>query len=247
MGLARDTEVLVIRLHSIAFAPFPAAELLNPRFRKGHAKLRLVVDAGPAPDVPDQALMGRLAAAFPGLARHHCQVGDAVARREPGARGVVLVQDEPTANQAHLLEHLLLEVLCFLDRSPRLSGVTCAYQSPPERNDVFVECEHEDSGILATHLALDAMNAALAGEPLAPRFPDALRCARLLRGPAAGAWPVVRLSRAAHIPRARAEAALEMLAHAAFVEPETYAMNFSGETHYRFVGAGAPGRAGRGR
>jgi len=232
----------VIQLHSIAFASFPVAEPLNPRFRKGHAKLRLVVDASVAPDVPDQALMGRLTAAFPGLARHHCQVGDAAAARAAGARGVVLVEGEPTANQAHLLEHLLLEMLSFLDRAPRLSGVTCAYQSPPERNDVFVECEQEDSGVLAAHLALDAMNAALAGEPLAPRFPDALRCARLLRGPAAGAWPAARLSRAAHIPRVRAEAALQMLAHAAFVEPETFAMNFSGETHYRFVGAGGLGR-----
>jgi len=236
----------LIQLHSIAFASFPAAEPLNPRFRKGHPKLRLVVDAGASPDVPDQALMGRLTAAFPGLARHHCQVGDALAQRAAGARGVVLVEDESTANQAHLLEHLLLEMLGFLDRAPRLSGVTCAYQSPPERNDIFVECEHQDSGTLAAHLAVVAMNAALAGEPLAPRFPDVLRCARLVRGHAAQPWPAARLGRAAHIPRARAEAALELLAHAEFVERETYAMNFSGETHYRFVGAGGFGRAARG-
>jgi hypothetical protein len=159
----------LIQLHSIAFAPFPVAEPLNPRFRKGHAKLRLVVDTAVAPDVPDQALMGRLTTAFPGLARHHCQVGDAAAARAAGARGVVLVEGEPTANQAHLLEHLLLEMLSFLDRAPRLSGVTCAYQAPPERNDVFVECDNQHSGVLAAHLAIEAMNAALAGEPLAPR------------------------------------------------------------------------------
>lgn len=227
----------MIQLHSIAFAPFPDAEPLNPRFRKGHAKLRLVVDAEPAPDMADRALMSRLAAAFPGMSRHHCQVEAAGGARPANARGVVLIEGETTANQAHLLEHLLLEMLSFMDRAPRLSGVTCAYQSPPERNDIFVECGHEDSGALAAGLAVAAMNAALAGEPLAPRFPDVLHCARLLRRHPARPWPAARLGRAARIPRERAEAALETLALASFVERETYAMNFSGETLYRFVGA----------
>jgi hypothetical protein len=35
--------------------------------------------------------------------------------------------------------------------------------------------------------------------------------------------------------------ALEMLAAAAFVEREAWAMNFSGESHYRFTGAGGRG------
>jgi hypothetical protein len=231
----------VIQLQSIALAPFPAAESLNPRFQPGHAKLRLTVDAEPMLDVPDQALHARLVAAFPGLARHHCQVQDAGSRRDPRARGVVLVDGETTANQAHLLEHLLLEMLSFLDRVPRLSGVTCAYTSPPERSDVFVECADGESGGLAARVAVDAVNAALAGEPLSPLYPDVLRCARLLRRHADHPWPAARLARAARIPRARAEAALEALAHAAFVERESYALNFSGEPHYRFVGAGVTG------
>lgn len=228
----------MIQLHSIAFAPFPAAEALNPRFQAGHAKLRLIVDAEPAPDVPDQALQARLVATFPGLARHHCQVRDVGTPRHARARGVVLVEGETTANQAHLLEHLLLEMLGFLDHVPRLSGVTCAYTSPPERSDIFVECVDRESGGMAAQVAVDTMNAALAGEPLSPLFPDMLQCARLLRRHAAHPWPAARLSRAAHIPRARVEAALEALAHAAFIERESFAMNFSGEPHYRFVGAG---------
>jgi len=81
-----------------------------------------------------------------------------------------------------------------------------------------------------------------AGEPLSPLYPDVLRCARLLRRHADHLWPAARLARAARIPRARAEAALEALAHAAFVERESYALNFSGEPHYRFGGAGVTGR-----
>jgi hypothetical protein len=232
----------VIHLRSIALAPFPGAESLNPRFQAGHTKLRLTVDAEPLPDVPDRALHARLVAAFPGLARHHCQAQDAGPPRDQRARGVVLVEGETTANQAHLLEHLLLEMLSFLDRVPRLSGVTCAYTSPPERSDIFVECADGESGGLAARVAVDAVNAALAGEPLAPLYPDVLRCARLLRRQADQPWPAARLARAARIPRARAEAALEALSHAAFVQRESFAMNFSGEPHYRFVGAGVAGR-----
>ncbi|MGH7731857.1 MAG: hypothetical protein ACRENJ_11480, partial [Candidatus Eiseniibacteriota bacterium] len=162
----------MIQLHSVAFAPFPAAEPLNPRFQKGHAKLRLVVDAEPAEDVPERALMTRLVAAFPGIARHHCHVAEAGGERPAGARGVVLVEGESTANQAHLLEHLLLEMLSFLDHVPRLSGVTCAYTSPPERSDIFVECADGESGSMAAQVAVDAMNAALQGESLSPLYPD---------------------------------------------------------------------------
>ncbi len=233
----------MIQLHSIAFAAFPMAERMNPRFQPGHAKLRLTVDAEPAPDVPDQSLLGRLVASFPGLARHHCQVQDAGVKRSPRARGVVLVEDETTANQAHVLEHLLLEMLSFLDHLPRLSGVTCAYTSPPERSDIFVECADPESGGLAAFIAVKAMNAALAGEPLSPLYPDVLRCARFLRRHTTAAWPAARLGRAARISRDRAEAALGILAHARFVEQESYAMNFSGEPHYRLVGAGRAGRA----
>jgi hypothetical protein len=233
---------VVILIQSMAFAAFAEAEALNPRFRAGHAKLRLTVDAEPLPDLPDQALQARLEGSFPGLARHHCQVQDAAARRPARARGVVLVEGETTANQAHLLEHLLLEMLSSLDHVPRLSGVTCAYTTPPERNDIFVECADRESGELAAHIAVRAMNAVLAGEPPLPLYPDVLRCARLMRRHASHAWPAPRLARAARIPTGRAEAALEVLAHVEFVEREAFAMNFSGEPHYSFVGAGSARR-----
>ena len=83
---------------------------------------------------------------------------------EGHARGVVLlVEDDSQANQAHLLEHLTLEILGAFDHARRLSGVTCAYVTPPERNDVFVECTEPETGGFAAMLAVDAMNTALAG------------------------------------------------------------------------------------
>jgi len=156
---------------------------------------------------------------------------------ERGEAGVVLLDGEPTANQAHLLEHLMLEYLSALDHASRLSGVTCAYESPPERNDVFVECGGTEVGSVAALLAIDTLNAALSDRPLGPLYPDALLGASLLiRGASANRLTPAQLARRAGIPPERAAAALDLLGCAGVAETEKYAMNFSGEPHYRVVG-----------
>jgi hypothetical protein len=229
----------VIQLQSLAFGSFAEAEPLNPRFSAGHPKMRLTVDSESSPSLSERSLLEVLEQAFPGLCGHYCQMSASV-DGEGESTGIVLLQDEPSANQAHLLEHLLLEMLSHVEVHSRLSGVTCAYSSPPDRNDVFVECSDPRAGALVGLLALDAMNAALAGRPIAPLFPDALRCARSLLHPGASrSWAPGDLSRAARVAAGRAATVLERLRELGVVEPETYAMNFSGEPTYRFVGATA--------
>lgn len=231
----------MIQLLWLAFGPFAGVEPLNSRFSPGHRKMRLTVDGEPAAQVADSLLHERLVEAFPGLRRHECRGHADPPAGRATTGGIVLLADEPSANQAHLLEHLLLEMLSFLDRVRHLSGVTCAYTSPPERNDVFVECEDPATAGLAALVGVDAMNAALAGEPLTPLYPDVLRLARALHGEGAGAWPAARLVRTARIPLARVEPAIGVLARTGLLEHEAFTINFSGEPHYRFVGAGRAG------
>ena len=71
-----------------------------------------------------------------------------------------------------------------------------------------------------------------------------LLCARELRTRAAGAWLAAGLARATGLSRGRTAAALGALSRVRVVEEESYAMNFSGEPLYRFVGVGdATGQA----
>ena len=118
-------------------------------------------------------------------------------------------------------------------------------EDPRERSDIFVECERPESGTLAALMGVEAMNCALEGEPLAPRFPDMLACARALRAHAAAPWLATGLAPATGIPKDRATAALEGLSRVHVVREEDYSMNLSGEAIYRFVGSsgalGAPG------
>jgi hypothetical protein len=227
----------VILLQSMAFGAFAEAEPLNPRFSAGHPKMRLTVDSESHPLVPDRSLLDSLIAAFPGLGMHYCQMS-ASANGNGEGKGIMLLEGEASANQAHLFEHLLLEMLSRVVGVSKLSGVTCAYTAPPERNDVFVECMDPGAGALVGLLALDAMNAALAGGPIAPHYDDALLCARPIIRPSANrAWAPGDLSRASRVAVVKAAAVLERFRDMGVVDPESYAMNFSGEPSYRYVGA----------
>ena len=229
----------MIQVHALSFGRFAEIESLNPAFSRDSRKLRVTVDTETVPRVPDQQLFERLAATFPGLRRHQCRAREERAKRPSRDAGILLLESDSSANQAHLLEHLMLEMLGALDSLTRLSGVTCAYESPPERNDVFVECSDPESGGLAALLAVEAMNAALSAEPLAPLYPDIVACTRILRSQPSEPWHAPRLGRRANLPPERAAAALEFLAHAHLARVETYAMNFSGEPHYRLLRTGA--------
>jgi hypothetical protein len=223
----------VIQVVSLGFGRYLVAEPFNPAFRAGHPKMCLTVDVVDGGVATDAALYERLKRAFPGLASHACRAQG----RARSPRGVVLLDGEPAANRAHLLEHLVLEALSFLDGVRRLSGVTCGYETPRERSDIFVECERPESGTLAALMAVEAMNCAVRGEPLAPRFPDMLVCARELRAHAAAPWLAAGLARATGIPKDRASAALEGLSRVDVVREEDYSVNLSGEPIYRFVGS----------
>src|SRR5262249_51149975 len=151
----RVLEREVIHIRSMAFGSFAEIEPLNPAFRAGQLKMRATVDTERVPRLAESGGLAELVGAVPGLAppqgRAGAEDGGVAA---PGTR-ILLVPGDASANQAHVFEHLTLELLGALDdASSRLSGVTCAYTEPPERNDVFVECRDPDDAALAAWLAV---------------------------------------------------------------------------------------------
>jgi hypothetical protein len=224
----------------MSFGTFAEIEPLNPAFHARQQKLRVTVDTERVPRLAEAAVMSELVGAFPGLARHQCRAGaDQGAVPAKGTR-ILLIPGDSAANQAHLYEHVTLELLGAIDEaSSRLSGVTCAYSDPPERNDVFVECRDQDDAALAAWIAAEVMNGVLAGEPAKPLYPDVLHCARLMHDEPTRAWTPRRLAARLTLPVKRAAAALAVLSHAKLIQTEDFSMNFSGEPHYRCIAAGA--------
>ena len=230
-------EIAVIQLQSLAFGPFAEAEPLNPRFVPGHPKLKLTVDADRNPPIDGRRLLEELTAAFPGLSRHQCQVGAGRAGATAEATGIAILDGDPAANEAHLLEHLILEMLSAVGRVPRLSGVTCAYETPVERNDIFVECERMPLGEFVSRLAIRALNATLSGSEIAPLYGDATIAAGVVWDAGAGVrWTPAETARKTGLPPRRAEAALRVLRELDLLEEEELTMNFSGEPVYRPAG-----------
>jgi hypothetical protein len=230
----------------MSFGTFAEIEPLNPAFHARQQKLRVTVDTERMPRLAEAAVVSELVGAFPGLARHQCRAGaDQGAMPAKGTR-ILLIPGDSAANQAHVYEHVTLELLGAIDEaSSRLSGVTCAYSDPPERNDVFVECRDQDDAALAAWIAAEVMNGVLAGEPAKPLYPDVLHCARLMHDEPTRAWTPRRLAARLTLPVKRAAAALTVLSHAKLIQTEDFSMNFSGEPHYRCIAAGARRKAGR--
>lgn len=230
----------MIQIRSMAFGTFVEIEPLNPVFRAQQLKMRVTVDTERRPRLPESEVLSELAGAFPGLTRHQCRAAAGEGAVASAGTRILLIKGDASANQAHVFEHLILEIIGALDdKASKLSGVTCAYTDPPERNDVFVECHDPDDAALAAWIAAEIMNGILAGEPAAPLYPDVLHCARLMHDEPAQAWTPRKLAIRLHIPTRRAAAALGVLSHARLVQAEEFAMNFSGEPHYRCVAAGA--------
>ena len=224
----------MIQLQSLAFGAFAEAEPLNPNFVPGHPKLRLTVDTERVPSVPDRRILQLLVETFPGLSRHRCEIGAGRPGASPDARGIMMLEGEPSANQAHLLEHLLLELLSIIDGRPRLSGVTCAYTEPAERNDVFVECSHERLGEFVSLLAVEILNADLAGETITALYGDVARVAAVVwKGEASRSWTPGEVARRTDLALPRAAAALRALSGMGVLREEEFAMNFSAEPRYR--------------
>lgn len=223
----------MLRLLGIRHDTFAVIERLNPRFVAGALKIRITVETESYPRAPEHVLAGRLLAGFPHLARHECRVGTSGDLAPAPGTNIQLVEDEPSANQAHLLEHLVIDLLSVFEPSVRRSGVTCAWVDPPERNDIFVECREEGVGVAATMLALIAMDSALDDRPLTPLFGDLVRVWAVLAQTDAEPVHPRHVVRRSGLPRHRVEHALALLAHTHLVSEESFALNFSGEAHYR--------------
>lgn len=223
----------MLRLLGMGHGTYAAIDSLNPRFTAGAPKLCVAVETESKPRAEESELTTRLLAGFPGLAKHECRVtGMGLLLTAPGT-GIQLVPGDASANQAHLLEHVMIDLLAVFEPCVMRSGVTCAWRDPPERNDVFVECRDAQMGAAVATIALLALDAALDGRELTPLYRDIARVwAAMDRGKAQG-WSPARFERESGLPRVRVERALGLLAQSRLLTEEKPALNLSGVPLYR--------------
>ena len=221
----------MIGLVDVNHGTYESIEALNPRFVPGSLKMRVTVDTEHEPRASDEQVLMRLVAAFPGLLRHECRSDGNGKSWSAGETPIRLLRAEPSANQAHVLEHVVIEVLGVFDPRRVRSGVTCAWKDPPYRNDVFIENDRPALGEAVARLAVSALDAALDDRPMLPLYQDLMTLSALLRR--GDRWSESLLSQRSRLPGERVREALAVLSGSDVVATERPTLNLSAEPWYR--------------
>lgn len=173
-----------ILISGIEVGPHTDVLPLNASFRPDVPLMKLQVEIDWNPPHPHQALPRleeQLAELCPGLREHKCRghfryhilrSGEAArAGQEPIEASLAL---------AHLLEHVLIDMIAYVMSAPRLSGITGAHRDSLRRFDIFVECPDPAVAPLLARLAVSWIAALLGGESVDGGGRETLELAHLL-------------------------------------------------------------------
>ncbi len=194
-----------VTIRSIVFGPHPNARWLNPWFARESPLVKLSVDVsgGADADAAFRRAVSVLVRHCPSLKRHVCA----------GADGGSFLEGtgNPTDDLAHLLEHLIIDLGARLTSLDTMSGVTCGHLAPPNRYDIFVECDHQRNAEFVTRLAVWAIDRAAAGRSDMPSLYSALRAFKRVEERPNLLRDVSALGRAARLPATQAAPVLRLV------------------------------------
>ena len=235
-----------IRIRSRSIQAYPEARSLNHSFRRDLPLLKLQLEIDWTPDRPEsemKKLLRRLLALSPSLRDHSCRGESRYRVHQPGAKKNAAPESpfEAGLALAHLIEHLLIDIVAFVTEQRKISGATGAPMGTSGRFDIFVECPDAAVARLAIPLSLEWIAVVRAGATVNGRGKTALDLARHLyrERPA-----VIHPGQAAQ-DLGRKDSAirriLEWLEEIGYVRRESFAMNFSDVSYYRVSTGPDPG------
>ena len=217
-----------IRIASSEVGLFPESLTLNRRFRPDVQRIKLAVEIEWEPFGRSKAL-GRLeeslVALSPTLRQHECfgQSGYRILRGLDGRRreaDVEVTGIELPLAVAHLLEHLMIDMVATLTGESLISGATGARWDSRQRFDIFVECPDVAVAPLVVRLSVSWMKAMLAGRELDGTGRPALELAQqIYAGAGRGFDPTAWARRQRRDPH-RVASALRWLQRNGFVRRE---------------------------
>jgi hypothetical protein len=165
-NLSKDLSLKdILNIKEITFGEFPEISNLNPRFRADSQKVKVTLDIQIAETsgLPDfSSLTGKLIRLLPTLKKHQCgeHLFDDLKPNSKVPRSSHLSSDcscqsDLLTDIAHLMEHVIIDLLSNITRMPSCSGITCGYKEPGNRFDMFVECRDKNVGWFSVNFAAD--------------------------------------------------------------------------------------------
>jgi hypothetical protein len=172
--------VEVVRLE---FGRFPEVDRLNPRFVPERERLKLTLDVRTSPHAAQPtaaSLLEPLGSLLPNLRRHRCGDASRISEITLKRTRVGDPTGEDAADVAHLIEHIIIDFQHSIAEMRTCSGVTCGYETPVHRYDVFVESPGQRVSRLCIALACEMMNGLLKGSGPDPLYDRVVRLAQRL-------------------------------------------------------------------
>ena len=175
--------IKIMRISEISFGKFPDISFLNPNFKTDSTKIRLVLDIF-LPGKKELNLSStykKVQKLMPTLSRHRCCVSlfyGSLNQKEEG--GIPLKKIGDITDIAHLMEHMIIDLQAHISGMDSCSGITCGYQEPDFRFDIFVECKDKNMARFSSYLTLDLMKKILSGEKVSPKYQKIIQLAKYL-------------------------------------------------------------------
>ncbi len=170
-----------MKIIEIEWGEFPQVDHLNPKFIPGSTRLKATLEIS-FNDLERGELKNHiqeLTQLFPSFSKHRCANEHGLStsfQPKPG-----LQQVDKATDVAHLIEHMVIDLQCSLSRMRSCSGITCAYWSPENRYDLFVECASPKVGIFALRFAKEIVEEILAEDKFGPKYKKILQLARFIQ------------------------------------------------------------------
>jgi len=150
-----------MKIVSLTYGKFPAVSQLHRNFQPGVKRLRITLDLVDSLEYKNNFsnIYSQLLILMPTLAKHKCcenwsgrQGNSQVAPRLTS--GIPIKKMGDMSDYAHLIEHVIIDLQCHIGDMKICSGITCGYQFPKYRFDLFVECNDKKIGVFAANLAV---------------------------------------------------------------------------------------------
>lgn len=173
----------ILEIKELSYGEFPQICGLNPRFRPGSEKVKIVLDVYVAEvkkgETDFSSVFRKLAMLLPSLERHQCGeqlLEDLKSRNRPLQSSRL----DNTTTVAHMMEHVIIDLQSNITGMDSCSGITCGYKNPPFRFDLFVECKDRRVGIFSAFFAADLLRRLISGKGLSGRYRALIDLAKYL-------------------------------------------------------------------
>ena len=182
--MAKANHLPYMKIIEIAYGRFPSISHLHRNFQNGVKRLRVTLDM-------NRSLKGngdfsfvfrQLLTVLPTLAQHKCCENWIGPQPAPKLNsGIAIKKVGDSTDFAHLVEHVMIDLMCNIGKMQLCSGITCGYEEPRNRFDLFVECAHKRIGVFSANLSVFLMDTLLAERKLPDFTLETLELARYLQ------------------------------------------------------------------